>query len=880
MTDTYGRGILRALAVGVLLLGAGGCSLLAAGPGEGGSTRGAAGEAIAAKTESTRSVTVLRDGWSIKRIESDRPDVAALARSAAKAEEGWLSATMPAQVHEVLLAAGKIPDPRVGKNAAASAWVGEKDWAYVTRFVSPAGEGPAFLRFEGLDTLAAVHVNGKEVGRFDNMHRHWAAEIREHLRLAGERNDLVIVFSSPARFVKEARQRYDVPEGISPNRYLRKCNGDFGSYLGARPHSMKVGVFGDVLLDVPDQAWLADVCVRPALSKDRGRAEVQVLLESAGEPAEVRWAAIDQSGKQVASGKAPAGAKGFEFALERPDLWWPRTHGTPNLYRLDLQVVVDGRVRDTRSVDFGVRSVRPVLEDPKTGEKRFAFEINGQQIFLRGADWAPLEGITHCWSNERASKLLDLVEHGRMNAMRVWGGGSVPHEQFYDECDRRGILIWQDFMYGYGMHPDGPAEFNAARQAEIEDNIRRIRNHPCLLMWCGGNENHMGWNFRHGGNPTAGAKLFAEIMPAAIEKLDPGRFFHPSSPHGGRVPNWPLEGDWHDYSTLKFSPMASVPLFASEIGRVSAPSATSMRRFLSEEELWPAGYDARIRTPGKPAWPEMWQYRSVNGSWDKIGRIEEFCDPTTPEDLVRVLGAAHGQYLQRRVERERRGVPDGQPDGARRCWGNTIWRLNDSWPIIYWSAIDYYLEPKIPYYFLRRAYEPVLVCFERTNDRIAAWIVNDSPKAAAGKLTVKHMGFDGRVRGELSCDVELKPGQSRRCLDVTDFGPVNLRGEFLRATFGEQSVTYLLRGERYLHLPKPALTVRHVDGAVEIATDVFARQVTLEAPGKTGAVFEDNFFDLAPGQKRTIRLVDTAGGSQVSIRAVNAKPIVLHIPGE
>jgi len=172
----------------------------------------------------------------------------------------------------------------------------------------------------------------------------------------------------------------------------------------------------------------------------------------------------------------------------------------------------------------------------------------------------------------------------------------------------------------------------------------------------GGNENHMGHDFKHGGLPDVGNELFATFMPEAVARLDPDRMFWPSSPYGGRVPNWPLEGDWHDYSTLKFCPEASVPLYASEVGRVSAPSLSSMKKFITDDDLWPEGFSPVIRKPGQAAWPAMWQYRSVGGSWDKVGRLEQFCEPATAEDLIRVLGTAHGEYLRDRVERERRAA--------------------------------------------------------------------------------------------------------------------------------------------------------------------------------------------------------------------------------
>ncbi|MBN1584179.1 MAG: hypothetical protein JXA89_25950 [Anaerolineae bacterium] len=824
---------------------------------------------------------VLSTGWGIRQLETTHPDIMALTRAATQVASTWLPTTIPAQVHDALYAHGLIPDPHVGRNAAKSAWVGEKGWAYACTFTTPTGDGPVFLRFDGLDTLATLYINGEHVARFNNMHRHYAVEVRRFLHSSGGQNTLLLIFDSPLNSVAEAVERFGHQEGVPSHHYLRKCRSDFTSYLGARPHSVKVGVFGDVTLDIPDRAWLQDACIRSELSQDLSHATINVQFKTGGEPAQIEWRLVSPSRQQAARGTIDTSADHFDVALDDPQLWWPHTHGTPNLYTLHLDLVLDGERHDHQTICFGVRHIRPLLFDPQSGEKRFAFEINGQRIFLRGACWAPLEGSTHCWSQKRATRLLDLVEHGRMNVLRVWGGGTIPPQAFYDACDQRGILVWQDFMFGYGKYPSHLPAFSENCQAEIKDVVQRLRNHPCILLWCGGNENHMGWDFQFGTPPTEGWDLFDRMMPDICAMLDPDRLFHPSSPHGGPVPNWPLEGDWHDYTTLTFSPHASVPLFASEIGRVSAPSVSSLRHFLNDQELWPQGHDPGIHAPGQPAWPEMWQYRSVDGSWDKIGPIETFCDPQSPADLVRVLGTAHGEYLQRRIERQRRGMPNGiagdNPSPGRRCWGNTVWRLNDPWPIIYWSVIDHYLEPKIAYYFLRRAYAPVLICFERAADRIAVWVVNDSPERTAGTLILRRMRFDGTVLGESSCAVELDPGLSRRCLDATSLGPVKLRDEFLSAFLGEQQATLLLAGERYLHLPQATLRAKHTKTGIEITGDMFVRQVTLTVPGTTGAVFEDNFFDLTPGQSRTIAVIDPAGGGQVHIWAVNAGPVQIDL---
>jgi len=835
----------RWLFVGTITLVA--CLLATAGP-------AAADEATA------RRQFVLKDHWLVKQLDTDKPDFAALAREAVSPDKTWFAASMPAQVHEILLGRGLIPDPHVGKNAAACAWVSEKNWAYVCRFETPpAVAGPALLRFEGLDTLADAWLNGAPIGHFANMYREFSVDVKDRLSPQGQRNTLVIVFYSPIRFKEECK---------------RKCHGDFSSYLGAAPHFAKVGVYRDVVLDLPEQAWIEDVCVRTPLAPDHRSAKVAVHVETGGAKAELRWVLVDPAGRRLegrASAGSSANAADFEIPVPEPKLWWPRMSGEQPLYTLEVSLGDGGRVLDRRRVAFGIRDVKPVLSDPVTGEKRFRFDFNGRPVFLRGGDWAPLEGLTHVWNADRAKRLLDLAERGNMNVIRIWGEGELPPQSFYEECDRRGILIWQDFMFGFYNHRKDDAAFLGNCRAEVDQIIRRLRNHPSLLLWVGGNEQYL-WTSTTD-VPDAKREIFERLLPEACKCLDPTRLFHASSPYGGSpTGNYPLEGDWHDYTTINYEPLASVPLYGSEVLRTSPPSLASMRRFLSDEELWPEKFDPAVRKPGQPAWPPAWTYHSTGGAtWDRVGAIEQFCDPATAGQLIRVIGSAHGEYLRQRVERERRGVPDGAPDGNRRCWGNMVWRLNDAWPMIYSSVIDYYLEPKIAYYYLRRAYEPVLVTFERTADRIRVWVVNDSVQPVAGTLIVERRGFDGKAKGKLQAEIAIAPGEAKRCLDLTPLGDIPLRSEFLHATVAGREATCLLIGERYLHLPQAHLKVRKADDRIEVTTDAFAKQVALEFDGLGGAVFEDNYFDLPPGRTRTVSVVNAPSGGQVTVRAVNAE---------
>lgn len=826
-----------------------------------------------------RTVHALTAGWLIRQLDSANADAAALTRELDTSHDAWLPAPMPAQVHDVLLEHGLIADPHVGRNAAECAWVGERDWAYACRFTSPnpAG-GPVWLRLDGLDTIASAHLNGHVIGSFDNMFRQYRVDVGNRLAPPGEDNVLLIVFSSPLGYLEAIEQPPEHVGRIGKHTYLRKAADDFNTYLGARPHFVKVGIYRDVVLDVADRAWIESVRVRSELSADHALATLRVEIETGGAPASLVWGLADPSGAEVARGTAGSSEGVVTIELDRPRLWWPRTHGAPELYTLGIDLRVGEEVVDSRRERVGVRDVRTVVFNADTGEACFRFEVNGTPIFLRGANWIPVEGMTHCWDGERALRLLDLAEHAEMNALRVWGGGYVPPDEFYDECDRRGILVWQDFMFEYGMHPAGYAGFDENCRAEVEGIVRRLRNHPCILLWVGGNENYMGWDFRVGGEPSIGRELLEEIIPAVCARLDGTRHYQPSSPYGGSEANWPLEGDWHDYTWQDLSPGSSAPLFASETGRASPPALASMARFIDAEELWPPGYDPAVREPGRPAWPPMWGYRSVDDSWEKVGDLGEFCDPKTPEELVRTIGTAHGEYLRRQVERHRRGVPDGGPYGRRRCWGHLVWRLNDAWPIVYYSVVDYYLQPKIAYHFLRRAFKPVLVCFERAPNGLAVWVVNDSAQKVSGDLVVQRMTFDGVLHSEVVIEVTLAPGEARRCLDTGGLGRLAVRRQLLEATFLGEQATYLAMGERHLHLPPARLEARVTAGGIELTTDAFARQVVLEAPGSEGVLFSDNHFDIAPGRRRLVTV--PTGVTQIRVRAYNADELqVSHHSG-
>lgn len=748
----------------------------------------------------------LNEDWIVKSMEGNEKIPEKLPKDFKTSGNGWYAGAVPKQVQEFILEKGELPDPHFGDNAAQWVPVFQKDWLYGKRFITPAHPGKIELCFKGLDTGADIILNGKKIAYCNNMHKRWRIPVEKYLNAAGRSNTLILRFYSVKRMISKI-----AAEGgsfkITPSaRYIRKSEYDFANSLGANPNFLKMGIFDDVYLEILPKENFGNVFVRSELSDNYSHAEVVVSPDiSGGMTSAISYELISPTGKTIIkSTKNYCGS--FKIPINSPELWWPLSNGNQPLYKLRLHLLYNKEIIDEKEFLFGIRDIKMELKDEKTGEARFGFRINGRLIFMHGVNMTQLEGFRHVWNKNRANRLLDLAKLGNFNFIRIHGKGRIPDETFFERCDKEGIIVWMDFMTGSGISfpIDNPA-YAANIKSDIEDEIIRLRNFTCIGIWCGGNEHFLDSpsNYEDITKPL-GRELIQKIMPEIAARLDPQRYFHPSSPWGGyNWPNgnYPLEGDWHDYWNFKYFPISTVPLFASEIGMVSPYSLHNMKRSMPEEDIWPKGFQFKIDKPGKIAWPDGWQKHCAMSAFEKIGNIQDYCDIQNVEDAIRVFGTAHGQYLRDRYERQRRGVPDGQPDGNRRSWGAAIWRLNDAWPMIYMSVVDYYLEPKIPYYFLKRACEPVLVSFEQTTERICTWVVNDSPETVNDSLFIELWTFAGKMKKRIARKVDLQSGASKRIADLTfEFHEIGKRDEFLIARLGKQVVSHLLWPEKYLKL--------------------------------------------------------------------------------
>jgi beta-mannosidase len=822
-----------------------------------------------------RQQVILKDNWLVKEIKTDEKLPVQIPADFSKAGAGWYKTSMPKQVQELVLENGKLPDPHYGDNAAKWTEVFEQDWVYIKCFNSPESTNEILLCFNGLDTRADIILNGQKIAECNSMFRHFRFPVKKILKPHGKENILMLRFYSPTKYIGDIAAKIG-KQSYTDIKYLRKTHQDFGSYLGARPNFLKMGIFDDVFLDVVPSSYFDDVYVRTILNEDYSSAKIIVCPDVKGNrSSKLKYILNSPDGKIIKQSVINV-TDTFSIDVDKPEFWWPFTYGKPSLYQLSLSLLSGSEETDKQHINIGIRDVKMLLKDRTTGEDRFGFIINGKSVFMNGACWAPLEGFTHVWNEARANRLLDLMVWGNMNIVRVWGEGSIPGKSFYDECDKRGILVWQEFMTGGGMNY--PLDYPGYRkniEDEAENMIKLLRNHPSIAMWCGGNEHYLlnPSSSKHEKEPL-GRELFEEIFPSRVTQFDPGRYYHSSSPWGGdNWPNgnYPLTGDFHDYSTIRYQSLATVPLFTSEACMVSPYSYHNMKLFMPEEELWPKDFTFKIDRPGKVAWPDGWQKHTTADGWQKTGSIQDYIDIQNCEEACRIFGTAHGVYLEDRYERQRRGVPDGQPDGNRRSWGAMAWRLNDTWPMIYMSVVDYYLEPKIPYYFLKRACDPVLVSFEQTTERISTWVTNDSAQSIQDSLIVELWTFDGIMKSRKVWNVNIQPGQSRRVADLTSFYDIGKRKEFFVARLGNRAVTHLLYPEKYLMLPETEINAIKTDRGITLTSAKFVKGVELYLEGTSGAVFSDNYFNLIPGEAKTIKILFKPEGSKIlKIKGVNS----------
>lgn len=786
----------------------------------------------------------------------------------------WMSARVPGTVHQDLLDHGRLPDPFYGMNEQKVQWVEKEDWLYRTVFTVTADQlksDAAWLTFEGLDTYADVYLNGSLLLKADNMFVGHKLAVKDVLR-EGE-NRLMIRFRSP---VEETAPQWDTDGFNYPadndhsekrmSVYTRKAPYSYGWDWGIRLATS--GIWRPVKLTFCNGAAIDDFFVRQQevteqVAKVDNQLEINNVTSTPKEAqVKVVYAYGEQADTLTRTVVLQPGKNSLSMPawIEKPHLWMPNGWGDPALYTFTATVSVDGKEVASREEAIGLRSIRVVMEDDKDG-KSFYFEVNGKPMFAKGSNYIPGDALLPNMTGERYARLFEDIRAANMNMVRVWGGGIYEDDRFYEEADRNGILVWQDFIFACTTYPHDPTFLKRVSEEAVY-NMRRLRNHASLAMWCGNNEIYEGmryWGWKDKYSPVVWKEmtegydvLFRQLLPELVEANDPGRFYMHGSPYEanwGRPESWKIAdshnwGTWYGQKSFE-SLDTEIPRFMSEYGFQAFPEMKTIRMFASPE-------DYELESPVMNAH----QKASIGNFLIKKTMALYYKVPEKFEDLIYAGLILQGQGMRHGIEAHRRHRPY--------CMGSLPWQLNDSWPVVSWSSIDYYGNWKAMHYQIRRAFAPVLVDAIKEGNNLSYYIMSDRLTDEELTLNLELMDFNGKVYRKQKVDGLLPANTSKLFYQE----PVEqaLAGRDSATTFMHMVVKSkkgeVLSDEIYYFahpkdqlLPKTPLQwqVKQKKGYCEVTVkaDKLARDIFIEVPVQ-GVRFSDNFFDLLPGQKKKV----------------------------
>jgi beta-mannosidase len=791
-------------------------------------------------------------------------------------EDKYFPARVPGCVHVDLMDAGVIPDPFEGVNEQKVAWVAETDWTYRRAFVPDealTSHERVFLECDGLDTLATIRLNGEEIARTDNMHRRYRFDVTGSIR-PGE-NTLDVEFTSPVNHVCQVIDEYphvkQTQYSIHGSPCIRKAAYQWG--WDWAPQIPTSGIWRSIRLVGCTSARLDDIRVRQQHGQDGVLLDIAVSINRFSQNAfKVQATLTSPDGKMVEHitdipGGASAGS--LQLSVENPELWWPNGYGGQPLYELKLDLKSAQDTIGSRIMRIGLRTLELRQEEDEWG-RSFVFTVNGVTVFCKGADWVPADHFPARMTDDRYTDLISSAAASHMNMLRVWGGGIYEDDLFYDLCDKYGILIWQDFMFACAHYP-ATDEMLQNIKSEAVDNIRRIRHHPCLALWCGNNEMEWalvdweGWGSE--ARKAEHSEIFYRLLPEVCAIEDSCTPYHPSSPSSRmpyEQPNGEEAGDGHYWDVWHGrKPFAAYReqhhRFMSEFGFQSLPCMDTVKAF-SQPKDW--NITSHI----------IEAHQKNDGGTELIlyYMAQTFRIPKDFPTTIYISQILQAEAMRCGVEHWRRNRNNN------RCMGTLYWQYNDCWPVASWAGIDYGHRWKALQYYAKRFYAPVLISAEENSAAVKLHITNDRLTPFQGEVRWSLERLDGKVIEDCAVCVNA-PAASSICVSELDFS--GLLDEDARR---DTVLIYMLREDnrrigmgmvsfmpcKHMELREPYVSaeVEEVEDEIHVvvASDVTARYVMLDVPG-CDVRFSDNYFDLPPGRLFTIKVERTGGLSAQEI---------------
>ena len=772
-------------------------------------------------------------------------------------------ATVPGSIHMDLLRNEMIPDPYYRNNEKDLQWIGGKDWIYTSEFnVSDSilSKENIELVFKGLDTYAQVYLNDSLILTADNFFREWKVDAQALLKKEG--NTMRIVFQSPTAIDSQKKKDSKIP--LFDNFvYTRKPAYHYGWDWG--PVFLTAGIWKPIEINAWDDAKINDVhIVQKSISDDK--AELNLVYEIEANKAisiDLNIECVTNSTQINQTAQLIKGINRIEvpFSIEQPKKWWPNGLGEAFLYRFNTGLLVHGVTVDEAEAKTGIRTIKLVQEPDSLG-KSFYFEVNGVPVFAKGANYIPQDLFLNRPTAKDYEYVIDQAVAANMNMLRVWGGGFYENDIFYDLCDENGLLVWQDFMFACSMYP-GDEHFMENVKQEAVQNVKRLRNHPSIALWCGNNENYIGWKDWRWSEQyskqdstqlwTDYLNLYEKMLPEIIQELDPEIAYWPSSPLFGWGYPVNTEGDvhywgiWHAQEPFEnFQKTENIGRFMSEYGFQGCPEMSTVKKFTLPEdreitsEVMLAHQKHRIGYPVIDKYFD-WYYKQ----------------PKDFEAYLYVSQVQQAMGMGIAFEAHRRAMPH--------CMGTLYWQINDCYPVTSWASIDSYGNWKALHYKARQLYQTFMVSPFVEDHQLNIYVVSDKLKDQKASLSLKLYNFSGKLLKEEKKALLVKANASgiyyteavKSFLKKYSKKDVVLRVKLESENQLLAENDFFFVHSKDLHLKKGSIkmTSKKTEKGYEITltATTFSKDVQLSTEDGAG-FFTNNFFNLIPGIPVTVEL--------------------------